>query len=294
MKHFSYRFSFGHSPLLLAAMLLVCASCSKSDDYVYVDDTVDYSGKVTTRVTDSNGNESTLSAGSELGVYATNSSGDVTLHTVKVAKDGSIVLPVSAKTESLVAYLPYQEEWDESAMQETVQFTVKENQSTLSGYNASDLMIGVNTPDDAESGLLFTHVLAQVVINIVDATGTNDFYNCSVSLYNVKNTVNVDLSKQSVSTVEEMKGNIIMLPTVVSDFRLTVKAIVAPQQIESGERFIIFTNNGYSSRYSIPQVADLQGGKTYTINMRLTSTGLEFAGSSIYDWEEGSEVEISN
>ncbi len=294
MKHISYRFSFRHSLLLLAAMLLACTPCSKSDDYVYVDDTVDYSGRVTTKVTDSSGNESALTAGSELGVYATNSSGDVTLHTVKAAKDGSIVLPVSAKKESLVAYLPYQEEWDESAMRETELFTVKENQSTLDGYNASDLMIGVNDPDDAESGMRFTHVLAQVVINIVDATGTNDFYHCGVTLYNVKNTVSVDLSKQSVSTVEDMRGNITMLPTLVSDFRLTVKAVVAPQQIEGGERFITFTNNGYSRRYSIPQLADLQGGKTYTVNMRLTQTGLEFAGSSIYGWEEVGEVEISN
>lgn len=292
MKHISYKSPVGQISLLLAFLLLLCASCSKSEDYVYVDDTMDDSGKVAAKVVDANGEEIPLTADSQLGVYVTDSNGDVSFLTITVGKDGTVVLPASFLNQKMVAYLPYQEEWGDDALKETKLFTVKEDQSILSGYVASDLMIGSNEMTRASSGMNFSHMLAQVVINIVDATGSNDFYDCGVSLFEVMNTVAVELSEQAVNTVEDVKGNVSMLPTVVSDYRLSVKAIVAPQKMEAGERFIIFTNGGYSRRYSVPQPADLQGGKTYIINMRLTTTGLEFVGSSITDWTEEGEVTL--
>lgn len=294
MKHISYKSRVGQISLLLAFLLLLCASCSKSEDYVYVDDTMNDSGKVAAKVIDANGEEIPLTADSQLGVYVTDSNGDVSFLTITVGKDGTVVLPASFLNQKMVAYLPYQEEWGDDALKETKLFTVKEDQSTLSGYVASDLMIGSNaiTRATSASGLNFSRMLAQVIINIVDATGSNDFYDCGVSLHDVGNTVAVVLSEQSVSTVKDMKGNVSMLPVVVSDYRLSVKAIVAPQEIYGGERFIVFNNGGYSRRYAIPQTADLQGGKTYTINMRLTTTGLEFVGSSVTDWDEVGDVSL--
>lgn len=283
-----------HNALLLLAVMLLSIACSKSDDYVYIDDTKSNDGKVNVTVTDANGTTSNVTAGSQMGIYVTDADGNVTFLKVSVGQDGSVVLPATVRDQKIVAYLPYQEEWGDDAMSETELFTVKENQSTQSGYDASDLMIGSNaiTRATSASGLNFSRMLAQVIINIVDATGSNDFYDCGVSLHDVDNTVAVVLSEQSVSTVKDMKGNVSMLPVVVSDYRLSVKAIVAPQEIYGGERFIVFNNGGYSRRYAIPQTADLQGGKTYTINMRLTTTGLEFVGSSVTDWDEVGDVSL--
>ena len=294
MKRFSSMLALRQSICMLVSLLLLSASCSKSDDYEYIDDTQQEKGKVTPRVTDASGKETLLTANSEMGVYVTNGDGDVTLLTLSVGTDGSIVLPPETEGESMIAYLPFQEEWGDNALTETKQFTVKEDQSTIDDFNQSDLIIGtMNGVTRAVGSMTFTHMMAQVLIHIVDATGTNDFENCSVMLHDVNSSVNVRLSEQSVSTVGDVRDDIKMLTSSVSDYRLSVKAIVAPQEIEAGTRFIVFTNGGYSTRCSIPQIADMKSGMTYIVNMRLTKKGLEFVGSKINDWTEEEEDELT-
>ena len=293
MKRFPSKSLLRLSTLCLTTLLLMFSACSKSEEYVYVDDTIVDNGKVPVTATDANGNESGLSVGSTMGIYVTDGDGNVTLLQAEVGADGTIVLPASAQGMRMVAYLPYQEHWDNNALYMPQVFQVASEQTTEASYEASDLMIGgYDGVTRSVGGMLFVHQMAQVMIHIVDETGVNDYENCGVTLRNVKNAVSVNLSEQSVATISSSVGDIKMLPFVVSDHRLSLKAIVAPQQIEAGTKFITFINNGYGRRYSIPQLADIQGGKTYTFSMRLTQDGLEFSGSSVNDWDEEGEVSL--
>lgn len=280
-----------HTSLWLLATMLLCNACSKADEYVYVDDTKHGDGKVAVTVTDANGNTSSLAASSTLGIYVTDADGNVTFQKVSVAQDGTIVLPTAAQGKKMVSYVPFQDAWDTEELTALNLFRIQADQSSGEGYQASDLML---TSVEAGSAvqMQFTHMLAQVVIHVVDETGANDFESCGIKLRNVQDAVTVDLQELSVETVPDSYTDVVMLPFVVSDHRLSVKAIVAPQKIEAGERFIVFVNNDFASRFSIPQTADLQGGKTYTISMRLTNQGLEFVGSTVVDWDETDEVSL--
>lgn len=291
MKRISSMSLFRHNALWLLAVMLLSTACSKSDDYVYVDDTKSNDGKVKVTVTDSNGTASSITAGREMGIYITDADGNVTFLKVSVGQDGFVVLPTDAQSKKMLAYLPYQNSWDTEDLPDFCRFHVESDQSTETGYQASDLMVGKAEAGDT-AGMSFTHMLAQLVIHIVDETGANDFQTCSVKLRDVQDAVDVDLQKPSVATVADSKADITMFPYVVSDHRLSLKAIVAPQQVEAGERFVVFVNNGHATRYSIPHKADLQGGKTYTISMRLTNKGLEFVGSTVVDWDETVETTI--
>lgn len=274
--------------LWLSTLAVVLSACSKSDEYEYVDDTQQAEGKVSVSVKDANGTGSSLSAGLKVGIYTTDADGNVVFGTSVVGKDGCIVLPASGEGRSLIAYLPYQESWNTQDLYSPQLFRCEADQSTEGGYEASDLMIG---EQGEGGGIVFTHMLSQVVIHIVDETGVNDFRQCGVTLRDMNDAVTVDLSGKTVATVAGSVADVEMLPYVVTDHRLSLKAIVAPQQKEAGVKFITLTSNGYSRRYSIPQVADMQGGKTYLFNMRLTEVGLEFSGCSINDW--GDEGEFS-
>lgn len=279
------------STLWLSVLILLVSACSKTEDYVYVDDTPSSESKVVLTVTDANGNVSKLTKGSKLGVYMTNSVGSVTFLTAEVGQDGNIVLPTSTQATSIAAYQPFQESWGSNADLSALQFSVAADQSTEEGYNASDLMVGMaQTGNPVEIQL--KHVLAQMVINIVDEAGANDFLACGVVLRDMCDAVVLDVTALTVTTQSSSVADIKMLPYVVSDHRLSLKAIVAPQQKSAGERFIVFTNNNYSRRYAIPEVANLEGGKTYTYNMRLTETGLEFVGSTITGWDEEGEISL--
>lgn len=291
MKRISSKLFLGKTVLALSSLLLLSSACSSTAEYVYIDDTDDGSNKVTLTVSDTNGNISSLATGSPLGVYVVNDDESVSFVKVEVRQDGTFILPTSALARRLVAYFPYQESWGADALKVPQSFSVVADQTTVEAYNASDLMMGASDIN-SDSGVQLVHMLAQVVIHIVDETGSNDFENCGMTLREMNDAVIVDLSNHSVTTEPSSVSDIKMLPYVVTDHRLSLKAIVAPQTKEAGDRFLVFTNNGYPRRYSIPQDADMQAGKTYTFSMRMTEEGLEFVGSSISDWEEEDEHSI--
>ena len=275
----------------LLGLLLTCASCSDPKEFEYVDEDLSTEERVVINVTDPNGEEETIPAGTKVAVYMIGEDGTCQLVEVVVGKDGSFVLPTAA--QRVIAYSPLQDNWGVDALTEPQLFSVQSDQTTEENYEDSDLMIGtLGLMRLTTQNMQFTHMLAKIVIHIMDETGANDFKQCGITLRDMKNTVLVDLSKQVVTTVEDAEADIKMQPYSVTDHRISLRAIVAPQTKQTGDRFIVFSNAGHGIRYAIPQDADLQGGKTYSFSMRMTESGLVFDGSSISDWKNEGEYAI--
>lgn len=275
----------------LLGLLLTCASCSDPKEFEYIDEDLGTEEHVIINVTDPNGEQETVPAGTKVATYVMGEDGTYQLVEVVVGEDGSFVLPNAA--QQMIAYSPQQDDWGMDALTEPQLFTVQSDQTTEGNYEESDLMIGtLGLMRSTTQNIQFTHMLAKIVIHIMDETGANDFEQCGITLRDMNNTVLVDLSKQAVTTVEDAVADIKMLPYSVTDHRISLRAIVAPQTKLAGDQFIVFSNDGRGMRYSIPQDALLQGGKTYSFSMRLTESGLVFDGSSISDWKEEGEYAI--
>lgn len=291
MKCVANMWNIKKTSLWLLGLLVTCASCSDPKEFEYNDDDYNTEERVIVNVTDPNGEEEAITAGTKMAAYVMGDDGTYQLVMVEVGKDGSFVLPTSA--QQIVAYSPIQEEWGIEAMTEPQLFTVLSDQTTEENYEESDLMIGtMGLMRSTTQNIQFTHMLAKIVIHIMDETGANDFEQCGITLRDMNNTVLVDLTKQAVTTAEDAVADIKMLPYSVTDHRISLRAIVAPQTKLAGDQFIVFTNDGRGIRYSIPQDALLQGGKTYSFSMRLTESGLVFDGSSISDWKDEGEYAI--
>lgn len=297
MKHISPLFvyvktvcwTFGLSVTLLS-------SCSKQAEFEYIDEATESEVSVIT-VTGEDGNESLLAKGSVIGVYVTGVDGSVTLKRTVVGEGGEAALPSTASGGSvgMVAYTPYKEDWGEAALYDGATFTVSSDQSTSEGYRGSDLMIGSAgqiTRARSSNTVTMHHVLARVAIHIVDETGRINLDDISAELLNVNNTVTVSLKEQSVSTISTLRDDIRMYSGATTDWRVSSYAIVAPQTVTEGTSFYAVTLYGNREIYPIPATVTLEGGKTYTINMRLTSVGLILDGWSITDWLEEGEEEL--
>lgn len=275
----------------LLGLLLICASCSDPKEFEYVDEDLSTEERVIINVTDPNGEGETIPAGTKVAVYMMGEDGTYQLVEVVVGKDGSFVLPTAA--QQVIAYSPQQDNWGMDALEEPQLFSVQSDQTTEENYEESDFMIGtLGQMRSTTQNMQFTHMLAKIVIHIMDETGANDFEQCGITLRDMRNTVWVDLSKQAVTTVEDAEADIKMQPYSVTDHRISLRAIVAPQTKLTGDKFIVFSNAGHGIRYAIPQDAELQGGKTYSFSMRLTESGLVFDGSSISDWKNEGEYAI--
>ncbi|MBO5616071.1 MAG: fimbrillin family protein [Prevotella sp.] len=288
--------SFSQSALiacLLADVAWLLSACSKASEY-YEDETDKAIRSQAVIVTDENGNESTLTEGSTIGVYVMGEDGGISLHKVEVDEDGNAILPTFTQEETIIAYTPFQDEWGVDALTSNPIFTVKSDQSTQEQYDASDLMIASLNPADAKdgNGLRFRHVLAKVAIHVIDETGRLELNQINVKLHTIKNSVWVDLLHQTVTTIPEQCSDILMLSKITTDWRISSYAIVAPQKIADGTTFLTVMLFGVNYTYPIPQASTLEAGKTYTINIRLTLNGLIPDGWSITDWDDEGEGNI--
>lgn len=281
---------------LVASLALMLAACGSSDEYQWeMWDTGQQEGTPVSIIAE-DGTEESLKAGSTLGVFVVSEDGTVTWMTVVVDKDGSIILPPEAQTGKVMAYAPEQPGWGLESFTTTQRFEVQPDQSKQADYDASDLMIGTITTAtrSQEVRLQLRHMLAKVVVHIVDETGAIDSDNASMRLLRMAGTVNVNLSAMQVSTVENSQIDIDMLPYNVTDRRISLAAIVAPQTIEEGVDFLEFTVAGSHRTCQLPSKTELEGNKTFVFQMRYTDEGLVPEGSYIVAWEDdGSETEFN-
>lgn len=283
----------------LAGVLVLSAACSEPKEFEYVDDVVvvpEDSEHPNVVVTDENGNETTLPTGSAIGVYVVDENGNVVLTEVEVDEDGKAVLPASGEGGQVIAYTPYQEDWGDNAIFEEPVFTVETDQTELATFIASDFMIGSTagvTRAVTEGGICFKHMMAKVAIHVVDETGRVDLSHIAAELLSVETSVQVNLPRQQVTTIEGEKADIPMFSEMTTDWRVSSYAIVAPQTVSDGATFFAIMLYGNRQTYPIPEAATLEGGKTYTINMRLTEHGLILDGWRVTDWEEENEQDIN-
>lgn len=280
----------------LACGLLLTTACHRQSEFEYIDEVVvpESTDEPNVTVTDEDGNETTLPSGSTIGIYVIGEDGTVTLQQVEVDEDGNAILPATGEGQTVIAYTPYQEEWGDSALVTTPTFTVEPAQTTLETYAASDLLIGKTgeTTRAAEGGMTFQHTMAQVAIHVVDETGRVNLNHLNAELLDLEGSVSVELINQKVNTIPGNRKNIQMLSEMTTDWRISSYAIVAPQSVPEGTEFYAITLYGNRETYPIPQASELEGGKTYTINLRLTAHGLIADGWSITDWNTESEQDI--
>ncbi len=293
MKRFAFFSQSARVACWLAVAAVLMAACSKSDEY-HEEDVPSGTQSKAVIVTDENGNQSTLSSGTAIGVYVIGEDGSVTLQTASVGGDGYATLPAAMAGDRVIAYTPYQSDWTTSALDGQPVFTVQSDQSVQSQYNASDLMMGTVDPSAAsdDGSLRFQHMLARVAIHVVDETGRMALDQISVKLHSIKNSVYVNLRNQTVNTIDEQRSDILMLSKNITDWRISSYAIVAPQTIAEGTTFVTVMLFGVNYTFPMPQTTTLEAGKTFTMNIRLTLNGLVLEGWHITDWNDGEERNI--
>ena len=291
MKYFPSISQYKLTSLWSIACLMLFLGCSDSPDFVYNDE--DEVGEVSLTLMDTNGNTNVIPSGSQVGVYMVGDDGAVTFQQVEVGGDGSLILPPSARGQQLYVYSPYQEDWGTDALSGTQLFQVQSDQSTLSSFQASDLMIGsLDNSDGTYTSMTFSHLMSKVVIHIIDESGVIDMSQVSAELLHVYNSANIDIKNATVKTIEETTTDIRMYPEEVTDWRLSSYAILPPQTIAANTDFFAITVYGVRQVYALPEPVLLESGQTYTINMRLTDQGLVLDGSYVTDWDEEGEKTI--
>ena len=282
---------------LLAGITMMLTACGSSEEYKW-ESWESTGNEASVSIQSENGTSEPLEPGTTLGVYVVNEDGTVTWVNATVDQYGNVILPPEALTGKTIVYTPVQPGWGLAAFSSTPSFYVKPDQSDEEGYEDSDLMIGTATASAAARAftrastsvnITLKHMMAKVIINIVDDTGMMDFRSASMSLLHMKNGVTVSLPEQSVTTIENSISDIEMQAYNITDRRLSLRAIVAPQTKAVGEELFELIVPGSRRLCVLPSEAVMTAEQAYVYQVRYTEDGPVLESSYITNWDSAEE-----
>lgn len=283
---------------LLAGITMMLTACGSSEEYKW-ESWESTGNEASVSIQSENGTSEPLEPGTTLGVYVVNEDGSVTWVNATVDQYGNVILPPEALTGKTIVYTPVQSGWGLAAFSSTPSFYVKPDQSDEDGYENSDLMIGTVTASTAAAraftrastsvNITLKHMMAKVIINIVDETGMMDFRSASMNLLHMKNGVTVSLPEQSVTTIENSISDIEMQAYNITDRRLSLKAIVAPQTKAAGEELFELIVPGSRRLCVLPSEAVMTAEQAYVYQVRYTEDGPVLESSYITNWDSAEE-----
>lgn len=187
---------------------------------------------------------------------------------------------------NVVAYHPYNEGWTSG----TKTFTVSNDQSDETNYLNSDLLFAtssanVEKKEDAIS-LIFSHKLAKINVTLQPEYQEMDLSSAVISICNTKTSTTINMSDGTVPT--EATGNV---EEITAGTGKTASAIVAPQTMSSGTKFIKVVLDTKTFYYTLPADKQLKSGfsHNYTLTVKEKELEVKTESDKITDWTPDNE-----
>ena len=186
----------------------------------------------------------------------------------------------SNKEVSIYAYHPYSSTWNGK-------FSVNTDQSTDAGYLNSDLLwaTATATKTAAPIALTFTHKLAKINVTL-KSDDITDLSNATINICNTNistqfNTLTGELRTATVN-VQDIKAG------VTTSTAYTASAIIVPQELASGTKFIKVTHNNKNFYYTLAADKELKSGYSYsyTLNVKESQVEVDVESDNITDWTD--------
>lgn len=166
-------------------------------------------------------------------------------------------------------------------------FSVKNDQSTLENYTASDLCIAYNEPTTDDTVLLeFNHCLSNVVIKFQGSNLASK--NISVELSDVYTSCDVDVNANTYKA-KGNKQNVVMGEESGNTFH----AIIVPQTVSADDTFMIVTVGGKEIALSLNQTTEFKSGRKITYEYEIQDDKIVAINGYINPWNSEEEVQNS-
>lgn len=280
--------------LLWITALMTLVGCSQSNEEQMLDVSLSEEIKLCSEVcsmTRSNNLElqsTQIVPGQMLGVYIYNASHAMNNSPWLVGGEGSLTNQRSkiywAKNNdiNIVAYQPYMT--DDELSKGT--FTVKTDQSTDKMYQESDLLLATRTASKqtAPVPLTFYHKLSKIMVRIV-ADDAHFLDGAEVWVCGTKISTPFDPNECRISAIEPVSD---IKAAVLTEEQLTAAAIVVPQTVGAGSKFIRVKVGDRMFFYRLKNDATFESGYSYlyTLHLSLDDEAIKLLSYQLIDWDE--------
>ena len=273
---------------LVATMMGVSFSaCSNDAEEVLAQESeIRLTSEITPSRVASNLQSDQIVEGQQIGVTITGFH-DVTYSNKPWTADGNGGLSTTEKIYwknsdiTITAYHPYDATWNGT-------FNVNTDQSEDDDYLNSDLLWAKTTASSANRNetitLPFDHKLAKINVTLQKEYDSDDLTGAIISICNTKTSATLDTSNGTTTATGYVEE-------IIAGTGTSASAIVVPQNIAEGKKFIKVSLGGKIFYYTLPAEQVLVSGKSYNYTLTVKATALALnTSSTLEDWGEGSEV----
>ena len=273
---------------LVATMMGVSFSaCSNDAEEVLAQESeIRLTSEITPSRAASNLQSDQIVEGQQIGVTITGFD-DVTYSNKPWTADGNGRLSTTEKIYwknsdiTITAYHPYDAAWNGT-------FNVNTDQSEDDDYLNSDLLWAKTTASSANRNetitLPFDHKLAKINVTLQKEYDSDDLTGAIISICNTKTSATLDTSNGTTTATGDVEE-------IIAGTGTSASAIVVPQNIAEGKKFIKVSLGSKIFYYTLPAEQVLVSGKSYNYTLTVKATALALnTSSTLEDWGEGSEV----
>lgn len=172
-----------------------------------------------------------------------------------------------------------------------VSFSVAADQSTITGYKASDLMTGapatnpvVRTVPTPTIALTFTHLLTKIDVNLTAGAGFTDVSSAVVTILNTKPSTTFNVQN---TTVGAASGT---ATAITAGTGTATSAIIVPQTVTNGNNLIQVAIGGGNYYYKLTADVTFAAQTKYTYNLTVNKAGLVLTATTITPWTDTTPV----
>ncbi len=193
---------------------------------------------------------------------------------------------------TITSYHPYNAGWGET----DVTFSVNTDQRTDNGYLNSDLLWSTKTASKSTDAiaLTFNHKLAKINITLT-STDIADLSNATISICNTRINTGFNPITGELSAASTAMSSTIIAGVTTTEAK-TASAIIIPQIVTAGTKFIQIEHLGKIYYYTLPTDKEFVSGNAYsfTLNVKEAPTELQMISNSITAWDNENITGESN
>ncbi len=210
-------------------------------------------------------------------------------------QQGDLLPWPGARNIDVYAYYPYDE--NATVSPRIYEFFVSTDQSLLNGYIFSDFLyartLGISPSPTVP--LQFSHSLSKININLKSEITLikEAFDQTQVYIEDILTGCHIDLMNGSTSLISGLlpqELNPFRISSPVTTYDLSLTAIVPPQTVLNGTRFLRVNNRGINYFYTTEEDITFQPGYTTTFNIEITQQGIIVTTSTINEWNDGGTI----
>ena len=184
---------------------------------------------------------------------------------------------------SIRAYHPYSPAWNGTGHE----FSVSTDQSNEENYRNSDLLWAAASSSVTERAvpLVFTHMLAKVNVTL----RSEDIDDLSGAVISICGTGIATRFNPSDGTLSSAASNVAEIKAAVTTASSrTASAIVVPQTVASGTKFVKVELDGRTFHYTLPANKVLKSGYShnYTLTVNENKKSIELGYENVKDWKD--------